>query len=185
MRHRRKNPWALWRPIYKYSWAVWQKESYKHYAQVVNNIEDGVILDIGTGTGEYIKYIKSNNRLKFIFTDPDNKSLELAKIRAHRQGLNCEFVVGYADEVLEKVSFCTHLSLIHVLSVIDEPFDFIESAKKNYKNAKIYVYLSRFSAKSGLTMSRTRVGFRRLEKNKLIKYFQVEKISALINLYKS
>lgn len=180
----KKNIWAVWRPVYKYSWAVWQRKSYVHYANIVNKLSDAVILDIGTGTGEYIKYIRANNGVRFIFSDPDPKALEIAMQYSSRQGLNCEFIVGNADEVIKLVDNCTHVSLIHVLSVIDNPFEFVDAVKTKFSNVKIYAYLSKLNAKRNSKGGVGRAGFRRLDKDQLLEYFVVEPVNYLNNVYK-
>lgn len=187
MRNRaKKNAWRIWRPVYKFTWAVWQRRSYKHYAKLVNSLENACILDIGTGTGEYIKYINPSSNCRFIFTDPDETSLKIAKKRAIHKGLNCEFIVGYADEVVEQIEHCTHLSLIHVLSVINDPFEFIDSVKLKYGNSvNIFAYLSRFNATKGSGGKSNGVGFSRLDKESLDRRFKVKKISPLNNFYKA
>ncbi len=58
---RNKNPrniWRFWRPIYGFTWATWQASSYAHYASYLNALQNSIVLDIGTGTGEYIKSLK-------------------------------------------------------------------------------------------------------------------------------
>lgn len=178
------NPWTIWRPIYRFTWAQWQLQSYRHFAQKINGLSTAVVLDIGTGTGEYIQFLNFDPRKKFIFSDPDYKSLQIAQRRAETKGLNAEFIVGDAFAVMDRVDNCTILSLVHVLSVLDRPFEFVDRALKKYGDEiEILAYLSKFNEVSRGQKTDFGLGFARLSATDLRSRFDVCKISRLVNLY--
>lgn len=184
MKPQKSNLWRIWRPVYKYTWAKWQRQSYIHFANILNNSDSEIVLDIGTGTGEYIELLENHTRRKFIFSDPDAKSLNIAEYRAQMRGLNASYIVGDAFEVLSKVDDCSILSMLHVLSVLEQPFDFVDRAVKKYgEQIKIYAYLSRFNETHLSTDQDLRLGFARLRADELRKRFRVNRISSTVNLY--
>jgi ubiquinone/menaquinone biosynthesis C-methylase UbiE len=179
---RNKNPrniWRFWRPIYGFTWATWQASSYAHYASYLNTLQNSIVLDIGTGTGEYIKSLKKNDSCQFIFTDPDEKSLLIAQKNALELGLNCTFIVGGINEILESKLEYTHISLVHVLSVLDDPECSIIKIKNiQTSQVKIIAYLSRFNASSERN-KKSKLGFSRLNR----KWLESEFISCRVGLF--
>ncbi len=179
-----KNIWKLWRPFYKFTWAIWQKASYNHYIEYVNALDGATILDIGTGIGAYIPKLNLKPGTRMIFTDPDQASLAKAISQSHPQKEMFTFDCIDADTAIVKYRECTHVSLIHVLSVIEEPFQFIH---KCYQEAghdiEIIVYLSQFNASpSKKTWSRI-FGFARLNEADLARYFKKKEVGAINNFY--
>jgi 2-polyprenyl-3-methyl-5-hydroxy-6-metoxy-1,4-benzoquinol methylase len=179
-----KNLWKFWRPFYKYTWAVWQKASYDHYAKYINALDDAIVLDIGTGIGPYISKLNPKPSTRIIFTDPDRKSIYQAMSQDHCKKHLFTFDCIDADGAIKRYKLCTHISLIHVLSVINNPFQFI---KKCYKeigdDLEILVYLSQFNAKSSLKKSSRIFGFARLQKAKLDEHFTKTRVNIINNFY--
>lgn len=141
----RRNSWAYWRPVYRFTWAVAQASSYRHYDGIVSACR-GKVLDIGTGTGEYIKTLPQANT--YTFTDIDAPSLAIAKSRARQtlpqgsyQVLKCDGI-----EALRQNPDQDLISIIHVISVVPDPRRLLDAAVDNLAaGGRIVVYISRFS----------------------------------------
>ena len=136
--------WSLWRPIYRWTWAQAQKSSYEHAAEWLKG-KKAQVLDVGTGTGEYIAMLPAGNR--YIFTDIHLASLEKAKARAQAQ-LNAayEFQNVAAEEALEKNPGMDVILMIHVISVIGDHEKLIQKAVDALKpGGSLLVYINRFS----------------------------------------
>jgi hypothetical protein len=179
-----RNIWKLWRPIYKYTWAVWQKASYDHYVEYVSALEGATVLDIGTGIGAYIPKLNLKSGTKIIFTDPDQASIDRAMSIEHPQKDRFIFDCLDADSAIEKYRQCSHLSLIHVLSVIDEPFQFIDKCYREVGHElEVLVYLSQFNATSSKKTKSLIFGFARLHDAKLARYFKKTSVGSINNFY--
>lgn len=111
--NKKSNVWRKWRPVYKYTWARWQHSSYKHFAANVG--ENKVVLDIGTGTGAYIKMLPKNNT--YIFTDIDVESLKNAEQQAklYLKLGSYQYVCCDAEAALQRFKLCDVISLLHVI----------------------------------------------------------------------
>ena len=142
----KSNVWRKWRPVYKYTWALWQHSSYKHFAANVG--ENKVVLDIGTGTGAYIKMLPKNNT--YIFTDIDAASLKNAEQQA-KQYLkpgSYQCVCCDAEAALQRFNLCDVISLLHVITVIPEPEKLLNQINSMMRpNMQIFIYVSGFSKK--------------------------------------
>jgi len=135
----------FWTSTYKFTWAVVQRSSYKHFIKYTHNKDKSVILDIGTGTGEYIKMLAKNNQ--YIFTDIDEKALKKAEQRAQKylSGSNWHIKVGDAKEILACREYPDIISLIHVISLISDPQSFIKLALGNLNNnGELLIYVSQY-----------------------------------------
>ena len=137
--------WSVWRPIYRWTWAQAQKSSYEHAAEWLKGKKTRV-LDVGTGTGEYIVLLPIGNR--YTFTDIHQASLDKAKARAQKY-LNdavFDFQKISAEEALEKNPEMDVILMVHVISVIGNHEDLIRKAMKALKpGGSLLVYINRFS----------------------------------------
>jgi len=143
----KKNIWRYWRPIYRYTWAIAQQSSYGHF-QTYTSSGKKLVLDIGTGTGEYISSLPTDN--KYIFTDIDPVALEIASRRAseYLHDGNYELIVCDAFEAIQRFKDVDIISIIHVISVVSKPGDLIRSAIEHLKPGGILlIYISRISKK--------------------------------------
>jgi len=113
--------------LYAFTWAIMQKSSYRHFEKYTHGKTGCTILDIGTGTGEYIKFIAKNNH--YILTDIDSKSLKKAENRARKYLKNgsWDVKVGDASSVVatEKVDI---ISCLHAISSLYNPNEFVSLA---------------------------------------------------------
>jgi SAM-dependent methyltransferase len=125
-----KNKWACWRSIYPYTWAVWQKSSYQHFAEYVNALEYSTVLDLGTGIGACIPLLRLKPSSRIIFTDPDSIALALAQAVPNASSQQFTFDVLDAKSAIEKYSTATHVSLLHVYSVLPDPLIFLEQCHR-------------------------------------------------------
>jgi SAM-dependent methyltransferase len=144
-----KNSWSYWRPVYRFTWAMAQRSSYRHFRRVAaaGSLD---VLDIGTGTGEYIRTISPHNR--YVFTDIDQPSLEIAQRRAQQRFEPDRYRVVQCDAVsaAHRHPGRNLVSMIHVISVVPDPHALIEAAKASLADdGRIVVYISRFSKYSG------------------------------------
>lgn len=145
MNHKVISARKFWTSTYKFTWAVAQSSSYKHFTKYTHTKDKSVILDIGTGTGEYIKMLAQNNR--YIFTDIDEKALKKAEQRAHKHlsQTNWHIKVGDAKEILACREYPDIISLIHVISLIKDPQAFIKLALSSLnKNGELLIYVSQY-----------------------------------------
>ena len=141
----RLNIWKLWRPIYKWTWAQAQKSSYAHASAWLSQKKGLNVLDLGTGTGEYIESLPQGHR--YIFTDIDLPSLKQAQKRAqaHLSG-NYECQELSAEEALEAHKNSDVIFMIHVVSVIGDHEKMIRQAIDSLKpGGSLLVYISRMS----------------------------------------
>ncbi len=142
-----KNIWTYWRPVYAYTWALMQRSSYHHLTQTLRRMETPkVVLDIGCGTGEYIKHLPKKHTYHFV--DIDQKSLDIARkecerhLEAGRWAVHCLD----ADGALEKIGPVDVITAVHVISVIPNPDDVIARAKQRLNhNGHLLLYISRMS----------------------------------------
>lgn len=140
------NAWRWWLPIYKYTWERWQQSSYRHFAANVG--ENKVVLDIGTGTGAYIKMLPKNNY--YIFTDIDSKSLKIAKVQAKKylSSGTYEFDCCDATTAIKQHSHANVISMLHVITVIPLPEQLLDLiAKTMQPETTLHIYVSGFSKK--------------------------------------
>jgi phosphatidylethanolamine/phosphatidyl-N-methylethanolamine N-methyltransferase len=179
------NPWTYWRPIYRYTWALAQRSSYKHFCSYLRNGGKRV-LDIGTGTGVYIKNLTRNNF--YYFSDVDEKSLDKAKTVANKY-LNDNsycFYQGDALNILSEVSDVDIISLIHVISVVPEPEQLIKTAiEKLNSQGELIIYISSLSKKIPLSFENTfkHLGFKPLRLENMGVKWTVHKVSPLNECY--
>lgn len=139
------NSWKYWRHVYSYTWAVAQRSSYEHFQHYIRG-GNKVVLDIGTGVGEYIKKLPKNNR--YIFTDLDPIALGDAEVqcRKHLKPETYELVCCDAVEAVSRSSDIDVLSLIHVISVVDDPEALISASIRSLRPGGILlIYISSIS----------------------------------------
>ena len=144
--NKKSNVWQKWRPVYKYTWARWQQSSYKHFAKHVGH--NKVVLDIGTGTGAYIKMLPQNN--SYIFTDIDAASLKVAEEQAklHLKPNTYQFVCCDAESAIKQFSQADVISMLHVITVIPAPEKLLKQiADMMHANMQVFIYVSGFSKK--------------------------------------
>jgi SAM-dependent methyltransferase len=180
-----KNIWSYWRPIYRYTWAIAQLSSYGHFRASTSS-GNKLVLDIGTGTGEYIKNLPTDNR--YIFTDIDPVSLAIAgrHAREHLREGSYELVVCDAFAALRDHGDADIVSFIHVISVVADPGELIRTAKERLKpGGTLLIYISRISKKidwlcNPLVRS---LGFRLLDLRKLTDGLLRKRIGILNDCY--
>jgi len=142
-----KNIWEYWRPVYGFTWALMQRSSYRHLTQSLQRMEGSrVVLDIGCGTGEYIRHLPRKHIYRFVDIDP--KSLAVAQreceryLRPGHWSLHCMDAEG-ALITLGPVDVIT---AVHVISVVDDPQRLIELAKDALTSrGELLLYISRMS----------------------------------------
>lgn len=167
------NPWLFWRPVYNFTWAKWQQSSYRHFGKWTEKQKGLKILDLGTGTGDYIRYLGKDNY--YIFTEPDKQSINQAKKQAARylKVGQYEFRLGYAEEILQKTEPVDVISMLHVISVVPNPNAVIKLClKKIKKGGALLIYLNtRRKLSMGLKIFNPifrPLGFRVVDLNKLL-----------------
>jgi ubiquinone/menaquinone biosynthesis C-methylase UbiE len=144
--NKKSNVWQKWRPVYKYTWARWQQSSYRHFAKHVG--ENKVVLDIGTGTGAYIKMLPQNNF--YIFTDIEAASLKNAEEQAkiYLKPGTYQFVCCDAESALQQFNQVDVISMLHVITVIPAPEKLLNQiASMMHPNMQVFIYVSGFSKK--------------------------------------
>lgn len=173
-----KNPWKLWRPVYGFTWALAQRSSYEHFCRYTREKKNCLILDVGTGTGEYIKNLGKDN--DYIFSDVDPKALNSARKKAAKylpqERWNAK--VGDADKVITISPKVDVISVIHVISVVKNPLELISKAMENLKpGGSLLIYISRFSAgiKHRCNPLTRALGFRLMNVGDLLPDYRKEK----------
>ena len=143
----KSNVWEYWRPVYAYTWSLMQRSSYHHLVQTLRRMEaPKTVLDLGCGTGEYIKHLPARHRYHFVDIDP--KSLAIARRECERYLLPGHWTVHCLDAAgaLERVGPVDVITAVHVISVIDNPREIIEHAKRRLnRNGHLLLYISRMS----------------------------------------
>ncbi len=187
------NVWTLWRPVYSFTWGLWQKSSYEHFADFTRKNHDLTILDIGTGVGPYIKYLGEKNKNRFIFSEPDRLALKVAERRVKKYLPNMmkknapEFLIGYAEDILKKTKKVDIIVLVHVISVLPHPDAFLKLALQHLKpGGKIMLYVNTRKSKLAHSLNPlTRaLGFQSVDMEKIIpKKYRVERAGALNTCY--
>lgn len=180
-----RNSWAYWRPIYRFTWAVAQASSYRHYDRIVSACR-GKVLDIGTGTGEYIKTLPQTNI--YTFTDIDAPSLAVAKRRAKLNLPQGSYQILKCDgiDALQKNPGQDLISIIHVISVVPDPQHLLEAAVDSLaRGGKIVVYISRFSKYSKWLCNPLfqALGFKMIDMRKMGKGWRRERAGMLNECY--
>ena len=144
---KKKNIWEYWRPVYGFTWAVMQRSSYRHLTQTLRHMDSPkVVLDIGCGTGEYIKHLPRRHTYRFVDIDP--KSLEIARRECERHLPAGHWSVHCLDAegALERLGPVDVITVVHVISVVDDPDDIIERAKQALNHrGELLMYISRMS----------------------------------------
>ncbi len=142
-----KNMWAYWRPVYAYTWALMQRSSYRHLTQTLRRMETPrTVLDIGCGTGEYIKHLPKLHTYHFVDIDP--KSLAIARKECERHLVQGRWQVHCldADGALEQIGPVDVITAVHVISVVPNPVEVIARAKTRLNhNGHLLLYISRMS----------------------------------------
>jgi len=180
-----KNAWRYWRPVYRYTWALIQKSSYEHFCDYVSR-KDFKILDIGTGTGVYIKSLPEKNY--YYFSDIDIKSVLKAEKEAKNkfQSKRYEMIHGDALSALDRVEGVDLISLIHVISVVPNPHEVIEKAiEKLNPGGELLIYISRLSKNipDQLQDKFHRFGFRTLKLDEMNLKWKIVRVSPLNECY--
>lgn len=173
------NKWALWRPIYQYTWAKWQRSSYRHFADYINALDNATVLDLGTGIGSYIHLLKPKANTRIIFTDPDSLSLAQAAAVPSPWATNFIFDVLDAESAVAKYSEASHISLVHVYSVLTDPEAFLERCHQFTPHVTMLIYLSRFNGMRGLDHISSALGFKQIDVSLLKSRFQHEAVGRL------
>ncbi|MDI9313171.1 MAG: class I SAM-dependent methyltransferase [Hydrotalea sp.] len=187
------NVWTLWRPFYRFTWGVWQKNSYRHFVKFTKKSRGLTILDLGTGIGPYIKNLGNDNKNKFIFTEPDKVSLAAAE-RSAKENLptlfaqrRLQFRVGTAESILKKTEKVDIIVLIHVISVVPNPARVLQLAMTKLKpGGKIMMYLNTRKSKFArcLNIITRPMGFQCINMNKIApKKYRTEPAGVLNTCY--
>lgn len=179
------NIWKYWRPVYKYTWAVWQRSSYEHYTDFLNSIKGKTtVVDVGSGTGEYLKSLSYKDILEIYITDPDDESLKLAIENAsHLKGSVVHKCCG-VDDALYLCNGPNVISYVHVLSVIDDPYLYIAKSKEVLADGGvILVYLSKFNGVTFLDVVSRLFGFRQLLVDDVLQGFDKQSVGLLNYCY--
>jgi SAM-dependent methyltransferase len=142
-----KNIWQYWRPVYGFTWALMQRSSYRHLVQTLQRMEGNrVVLDIGCGTGEYIRHLPRKHIYRFVDIDP--KSLEVARRECERHlrpghwSLHCMD----AERALRTLGPVDVITAVHVISVVEHPLRLIALAKDTLSSrGELLLYISRMS----------------------------------------
>ena len=171
-----KNKWTCWRSIYPYTWAVWQKSSYQHFAEYVNALEHAIVLDLGTGIGACIPLLKLKPSTRIIFTDPDSVSLSQAQTVSNESSKQFTFDVLDAKSAIEKYSTATHVSLLHVYSVLPDPLILLEQCRRQVPQALLLIYLSKFNGIPWLNFLSSAFGFAQIDRALLEAQFSVSPV---------
>lgn len=143
----RRNPWRYWKPVYGFTWALFQRSSYRHFSDFTRSAPVGkLVIDVGTGTGEYIKYVSPANR--YIFTDIDSQAIRCAAdaARASLPEGSWSVRIGDARHVMEALPHADLISVIHVISVVDDPASVIDLALQRLNpSGVLLIYISKLS----------------------------------------
>jgi phosphatidylethanolamine/phosphatidyl-N-methylethanolamine N-methyltransferase len=142
-----KNIWEYWRPVYGFTWALMQRSSYRHLIRMLRHFDGPkVVLDIGCGTGEYIRHLPRKHTYRFV--DIDAKSLDIARrecerhLRAGHWSVHCMD----AERALTTLGPADVITAVHVISVVDDPLRVIELAKAALNpRGELLMYISRMS----------------------------------------
>ena len=171
-----KNRWPCWRAVYPYTWAIWQRSSYRHFANYVNALEDATILDLGTGIGSYIPLLKLKSGTHIIFTDPDPIALARAQSILSDSSSHFSFDVLDANSAIEKYSSVTHVSMLHVYSVLPDAVGLLEQCHRQTPKAFFMIYLSKFNGRPWLNFLSTMFGFSQIDREALKAKFAVSPV---------
>lgn len=171
------NPWKYWRPIYKYTWAFVQRSSYRHFAAYTQKLSAGLVVDLGTGTGEYIHTVARGHR--YLFSDVEPRSLQLASKRAQAclPGGSWSIQLGDAESVIARAPRADVVSVIHVISVVNDPHALVAAALENLRpGGCLLIYISRFSGcfRSLCNPLIKRLGFRLIDVESMLPHFRKE-----------
>lgn len=179
------NVWKYWRPIYKYTWAVWQKSSYGHYIDFLSSLNgEKKILDVGSGTGEYLKSLPYRGDVQIYITDPDSDSLKLAVENASHLSESLLHQCCGVDDALYLCKAPNVISYVHVLSVIDNPHAYIAKSKEVLaEGGTILVYLSKFNGVTWLDVVSKIFGFRQLMVDDVLKGFDRKSVGLMNYCY--
>lgn len=142
-----KNIWQYWRPVYGFTWALMQRSSYRHLVQALQRMDGSrVVLDLGCGTGEYIRHLPRKHVYRFV--DIDAKSLEVARRECERHlrpghwSLHCMD----AESALGSLGPVDVITAVHVISVVEQPLRLISLAKDALSaRGELLLYISRMS----------------------------------------
>jgi ubiquinone/menaquinone biosynthesis C-methylase UbiE len=176
--NKKSNVWQKWRPVYKYTWARWQQSSYRHFAKHVGH--NKVVLDIGTGTGAYIKMLPINNT--YIFTDIDAASLKVAEEQAkiHLKPNTYQFVCCDAECAIKQFAYVDVIALLHVITVIPAPEKLLKQITDIMKpHMQVFIYVSGFSKKMPRALNKfvKFLGFNVIKVGGLHENLNAEKVS--------
>ncbi len=180
------NRWKYWRPIYRFTWALAQSSSYRDFNAHLRG-EAKKVLDIGSGTGEYIKSLRTD--CQFYFSDIEAASLAKAKSRAQRylRPGSFHFLQADAHEAIKQVPSVDVISLLHVISVIPEPQKLIEEAyDKLSPGGELLIYISRMSKRfadvEGVMFRQ--LGFDTVDLMSMRSDWEIKKVGALNERYR-
>jgi 2-polyprenyl-3-methyl-5-hydroxy-6-metoxy-1,4-benzoquinol methylase len=171
-----KNKWTCWRAIYPYTWAIWQQSSYRHFANYINALENSTILDLGTGIGSYIHLLKLKPGTRIIFTDPEPVALAQAQSIPSESSIQFSFDVMDANSAIKKYSSVTHVSMLHVYSVLPDAVGLLEQCHRQTPNALLMIYLSKFNGISWLNFLSTLFGFSQIDSTLLKTKFSMHAV---------
>lgn len=171
-----KNKWTCWRPIYPYTWALWQQSSYRHFANYINALEGATILDLGTGIGSYIPLLKLRPGTRIIFTDPDPLALAQAQLIRSDSSSHFSFDVLDANRAIEKYSSVTHVSMLHVYSVLPDAVGLLEQCHRQTPKAFLMIYLSKLNGRPWLNFLSTAFGFSQVDRGLLQTKFSMSSV---------
>ncbi len=142
----------------------------------MNALEGATILDLGTGIGSYIPLLKLRPGTRMIFTDPDPIALARAQSIQSDSSNHFSFDVLDATGALEKYSAVTHVSMLHVYSVLPDPVGLLEQCHRQTPKALLMIYLSKFNGRLGLNFLSTVFGFSQIDRDLLQTKFAMSSV---------
>lgn len=142
-----KNIWQYWRPVYGFTWALMQRSSYRHLIQTLQHMDGSrVVLDIGCGTGEYIRHLPRKHFYRFVDIDPGSLAIARRECERHLRPGHWSLHCIDAEGALRELGPVDVITAVHVISVVEDPQRLIGLAKDALTaRGELLLYISRMS----------------------------------------